>query len=292
MLEGRISRMGCIRSSVAIAIAMLVSSCSTDTGGSIPPDLTGKVKLDYENSLIVFPLDAYKISTDDFSRILLAREVILTTCMKKFGFNDDPKAAYSKAENRNFGVWNVDRVRQYGFGFAGEKSASSQAHDEAGAWGNARYKCLDSEKAALEQITPQDQFMNGGIANELSMRSLNLASQTDAWKKSKEEWASCISSGGLTPGQGPAEWSSQQALDLLIRTDQANPSSADVSEGIRIAMVEAECNQKTRLTQTLGDIQASYQLPLIRQNEAALAELKKEGAKYVSAADEVLREKQ
>jgi len=292
--ERRARWISCIAPALAIGVALAISSCSGTPDASITPDPSGKVKLDYENSLIIFPVDVYRISASDRSQILLAREVIMTTCMKKFGFIDDPNAAYPKAENRNFGVWNVDRVRQYGFRLIGEDGPSNQKHDEAGEWGDARYECLASEKSRIEEITPPDDLMNGGAAAEIALKSLSMASETDAWKDAKDNWDKCISAAGLTPGRDAdkAKWSSQQSFDLQMRADQQNPSTSDAAEGIRIATVEAECNQKVRLTQTLGDIQASYQLPLIRQNEAVLTELKKKSQKYVDVAQKFLKETQ
>ena len=65
----------------------------------------------------------------------------------------------------------------------------------------------------------------------------------------------------------------------LARADPARKK-----EEIRIASIEADCNEKTQLTQRLGDIEASYQAPLIKQNEAALQDVKAETAKHVDAA--------
>ncbi|MEQ4566298.1 hypothetical protein [Paenarthrobacter sp. CAP02] len=275
-------------------VALVVSACSGTPNNSITPDLSGRVNLDYESSLIIFPVDAYRISARDRSRILLAREVIMTTCMRRFGFNDDPNAAYPEPENRNFGVWNVDRVRQYGFRLVGEETQSGQVHDEAGPWGEARYKCLSSEKSKLDEITPPDDLMNGGAAAAIALKSLSMASEIDAWNDAKDDWGDCISAAGLTPGKDltNAKWSSQQSFELQGRMDQRNPSKSDAAEGIRLATIEAECNQKVRLTQTLGDIQASYQLPLIKQDEAVLTELKKKSQKYVDAAEKLLKEMQ
>ncbi|WP_139244907.1 hypothetical protein [Arthrobacter sp. cf158] len=280
--------------SLAASAALAISSCSGAAVNSLTPDPSGKVNLDYQNSMIVFPVDAYGISALERSRILLAREVVMTTCMKRFGFMDDPTTAYPKAENRNFGVWNVERVRKFGFRLIGEDAQSNQKHDEAGAWGEARYECLASEKSKIDEITPPDELMNGGAAAEIALKSLSLASETEAWNNAKDDWDTCISAAGLTPGLDPAnaKWSSQQSFDLQVRTDQQNPSTSDAAEGIRIATIEAECNQAVRLTQTLGDIQASYQLPLIKQNEAVLTELKKKSQKYVDAAEKLLKETQ
>ena len=43
---------------------------------------------------------------------------------------------------------------------------------------------------------------------------------------------------------------------------------------IRLATIEAQCSEKVRLAQRLGDLEASYQGPLIEKNQALLNELR------------------
>ena len=55
-----------------------------------------------------------------------------------------------------------------------------------------------------------------------------------------------------------------------------------------IATIEAECNQKVGMAQRLGDIEASYQGPLIEKNQAQLNQLKEEKEKHVAKAREII----
>ncbi|MDI2033017.1 hypothetical protein PJL15_00101 [Paenarthrobacter nitroguajacolicus] len=271
-------------------LALLLASCSSTETDAVAPDPSAKVQLDYEKSLISFPLDAYRISPQERARILLAREVIMTNCMKQFGFIDDPNLAYPQFENRNYGVWNVERVKRLGFHLVNENSGTSGAEQESGPWGDARYACLDQEKSKLDQITPSDELFNGGVAFRLAQRSLTLASQTDTWKQGSEDWRACITAAGLTPMPGFATWSSQQGFDLQHGRAPGNQVDSGMAEEISIATVEAQCNQEVHLTQRLGDIQASFQVPLIKANQAALTEVRQQSIKYVDAAEKLLTE--
>ena len=59
-------------------------------------------------------------------------------------------------------------------------------------------------------------------------------------------------------------------------------------EAVRLATIEAECNQKVGMAQRLGDIEASYQGPLIEKNQAQLNQLKEEKEKHVAKAREII----
>ena len=63
-------------------------------------------------------------------------------------------------------------------------------------------------------------------------------------------------------------------------------------EEIRLATIEAECNQKVGMAQRLGDIEASYQGPLIEKNQAKLNQLKEEKEKRVAKAREIIATRQ
>ena len=63
-------------------------------------------------------------------------------------------------------------------------------------------------------------------------------------------------------------------------------------EEIRLATIEAECNQKVGMAQRLGDIEASYQGPLIEKNQAKLNQLKEDKEKRVAKAREIIATRQ
>ncbi|MBN9131218.1 MAG: hypothetical protein J0I04_16430 [Paenarthrobacter ureafaciens] len=267
-------------------IAMLTGCAGTSALSHEPvnPDKSARVQLDYNASLITFPVEQYQISNSDWSVVSEAREIILNQCMTKGGFAPDPERAASISEDRNFGIWNVERTRLYGFSIPGVDTTSDNVAPKPPGWGDARDKCVQQEAGRLAEVSPADPTVNPSIADKIQHQSLALASKDPAWRDVREEWWTCLRGRGLEPRTGEQEWSSKQALDLAVRSSKDASAPPSNEESIRVATLEAECNQSARMTQRLGDIQASYQLPLIAKNQAALNEVKSEEAKLVATA--------
>lgn len=51
---------------------------------------------------------------------------------------------------------------------------------------------------------------------------------------------------------------------------------------MRLALIEANCSQETGMAQTLADLEASYQMPLIQKHQADLNEAKKAIKEYTA----------
>lgn len=267
--------------------ATVLSGCTGTNAATdqvVIQDRSARVQLDYETSQIAFPIEQYQISDSDWAIVSQARELILNQCMVKKGFTPDPDHPASNFEDRNFGIWNVERARQYGFSIPGLETTTDNLSPKGPGWGDARDMCVQQEADGLAQVSPPDPTVNPNMADEIQHQSLALASKDPAWTNAREEWWTCLRSRGLEPRTGDQEWSSKQALDIAIRASEEAATPATRQEGIRVATLEAECNQETRLTQRLGDIQASYQLPLIQKNQAALNETRADGEKVVAKA--------
>lgn len=105
----------------------------------------------------------------------------------------------------------------------------------------------------------------------------------------RSEWWTCLRERGLTPREGESDWISEESAHLMTSSpgnEEAKP------EEIRLATIEAECNQKVGMAQRLGDIEASYQGPLIEKNQAKLNQLKEEKEKHVAKAREIIATRQ
>ncbi|OFL20525.1 hypothetical protein HMPREF2779_06640 [Rothia sp. HMSC069C03] len=76
----------------------------------------------------------------------------------------------------------------------------------------------------------------------------------------------------------------------LMASSQDNEESKP--EEIRLATIEAECNQKVGMAQRLGDIEASYQGPLIEKNQALLNDLKAYRDAKIAKAREIIATRQ
>ncbi|MFY9636330.1 MAG: hypothetical protein WAL27_16560 [Cellulosimicrobium cellulans] len=136
----------------------------------------------------------------------------------------------------------------------------------------------------METFTPPDPATAGNLADKLQGDAYTYASDSPLWKETREEWWACLRKNGLEPRTSDGAWLSEQAEALLTRQESAEPSSVDKAEEIRIAVAEAQCNQDVRMTQRLGDLEASYQAPLIEANKAALNEEKTRKQDYLATA--------
>ena len=86
----------------------------------------------------------------------------------------------------------------------------------------------------------------------------------------------------MTPRTGDGEWTSKETANLNADDPKV------LEEVIRLATIEAQCSEKVRLAQRLGDLEASYQGPLIEKNQAKLNQLKEEKEKRVAKAREII----
>ncbi|WP_233992307.1 hypothetical protein [Rothia sp. HMSC069C03] len=127
------------------------------------------------------------------------------------------------------------------------------------------------------------------FVGELNSQAYTYASQTDEWKNIRSEWWICLRERGLTPREGEGDWMSEESAHLMA-SSQDNEESKP--EEIRLATIEAECNQKVGMAQRLGDIEASYQGPLIEKNQALLNDLKAYRDAKIAKAREIIATRQ
>lgn len=181
-------------------------------------------------------------------------------------------------------------MRLYGYGAAPSAAAAALTADQSAGgqgWEKAYQSCTASLNPDVAGFIPTNEEQTESIVPRLKTDAYNSASADPAWQKAREKWWGCLRDQGLTPRTGSGDWSSQQGADILAAYG-ADGSSPDKENEIRVAFTEAQCNVKTRLAQTLGDLEASYQQPLIEANEAALSELKSQNQKRLAAAREYI----
>ncbi|MBT2533957.1 hypothetical protein J7E83_17870 [Arthrobacter sp. ISL-48] len=270
-------------STLAVA-GLLISSC----GGEVKPDESARAKIDQSNSTIVMPLDDYDISNMGYATISLAREVAIGKCMAKHAFVTTRSPQLSVAEDRDYGLWNVERAGRYGYGMIQENRDTQSTDTKGEAWETARSQCLSDTSSEVAGFTPPDPLMTRSATNEVRAEAQHNAQKDPKWSEYREDWWQCLKDVGLLPRTGDSDWASQQAIDILTRIDPKNPSPADKEEEIRTALKEAKCNQSTQLTQRLGDLEAGYQATLIKAKQAPLNEEKTKNQAYVENAKKYL----
>ncbi len=261
----------------ALAGALLLSSCAQ--GGASNSGY--KAKLDYPNNLITLPLDEYDY--DDASRAVIneAAARILQVCYVAKGYSD-VAPAFSDDQNSNiYGAWNVEYAKKYGYFNAEKVREGTQKAEKIPE--EIRQQCLKESANQLKEVEYEND--NDSFAYRLRKEAYTSAKSNPEWNTVRSEWWSCLESNGLTPRKGDHEWTSQEAINNAASSKSEEEKT---QEAVRLATVEAECNQKVGMAQRLGDIEASYQGPLIEKNQAKLNQLKEEKEKRVARAREII----
>lgn len=156
----------------------------------------------------------------------------------------------------------------------------------------AREQCLEQPEVAeaLAEITLKEWLdvdaLSHSVTEQIRSASFNAAAQLPEWEAARNEYTACIEEAGLTPE--PDGWGSQEETDLSIQHQESSGKASEAE--IRVAVAQATCNNEVNLTQRLGDLVASYQVPLIRDHEAALQQESQESFDKLAAARKVLGE--
>lgn len=278
---------------LALLGGLLLTACADDT---VTPDPSATARLDRENGIVVLPLDEYATSPADEDVMTRARLAILRSCLQPKGHNGvAPPESAAYAEQRPYGLWLPERAAHNGFALEPREDAADLVPPPGG-WSNEADPAFN---AAYEECQPKvmDQMLAvsgppvgaGSVAGSLTLDARSLAAGDPRWEAAREEWKQCLRDRGLTPRDGEGAWSSREAVDLLDR--QGDPDTAKREE-IRIAVIEADCNEQKNLTQRLGDVEAGYQAALMKGKEAALEEQKRTTGEHLDAARAYLAEHQ
>lgn len=262
---------------VAASLVLSLGACGTTVADK---DSSAKVTLDYTHTRIISPLTEYRMSPEQLLATSRARERAIGLCMVPKGFAETPPKAVADDEDRDYGLWNVDNAKKYGYGFAPQAKTTVNESDPA--WQAAREACRQSVADAVKAFSPTDDDLNA--TDHFVSDALTLASKDPQWATFRAVWKTCLSKNGLEPPSGDSSWISKQGSDILSRESASSPSTADKETEIRIAVIEATCNQDASMTQNLGDLVASYEMPLIHKNQAVLNAAKQKYAEYVTAA--------
>ncbi|WP_237189894.1 hypothetical protein [Rothia nasimurium] len=245
-----------------IAPIALLTSC----GSTAQQDTSATATLDYENNVIIKPLDEY--SETSYSGRIYNRliDTMYTQCLAQKGITYNPGELTTPIGSREYGFWNTTYIKQYGYSifepYSGETTLTDQEHKELEA-------CYE-EKTEIKELHQYLQTVsaNTSLPEKLRTEARSHAIRNPAWQKAREQWWQCLENNGLTPRTGDEEWGTKQEMEVDTSSD------AGKQEAVRIALTEANCSQETGLAQTLADLEASYQAPLIKENQAALNEAK------------------
>jgi len=152
-------------------------------------------------------------------------------------------------------------------------SDSGMHHHRGGYDTKIMEQCMPEISASMKEIAGisiEDQSGLTEAYRRIHGQSYAAAMNHPEWKKYREAWWKCLSDKGLTPRKGDQEWGTKE-LSNVTRSDGASNSPASEEE-IRLSVIEAQCSKDTGMAQGLANLVASYQKPLIRDNETKLEE--------------------
>lgn len=241
-------------------------------------DLSAKARLDYSNNIIVKPISEYLASEQISRNYNNVLDRLISDCTAKKGTPYTyPHTSTLDIGSREYGFWNVEYMQKYGYEFY-SLGLQKKEVDEIDSTVQANITLCLQEDPGLLELQEADASLSK--QTELSERILTTARsyavQDSAWKEAREAWWACLEQEGLTPRTGDNDWGSKQGLE-----------TSSQEETVRIGLLEAQCSQKTGLAQTLGDLEASYQAPLIKENQDALNQTKEALDAYSAKIQEI-----
>ena len=259
--------------------ALALSSCA-----AAPKDTSLKAQLDFENNYITLPLDEYDMSDQALDITVRASLLIRKECYAKKGYDFEiVENGWVSRGASQYGSWNVKHAANH---FTSSKAREEQHRIYDSIPEDVRASCREEHREELDALkfdeADEEKYRP---VRRISGEAYQRAQGDPEWKKARSDWWDCQREKGLTPRTGDGEWSSKEAARMAsLNSDDPKV----LEEEIRLATIEAQCSEKVRLAQRLGDLEASYQGPLIEKNQALLNDLKAERDAKIAKAREII----
>lgn len=248
------------RAAAAILLGLTLSSCSF--GPPLEKDESARAIFDAENDRVILPLDAYDTTGKDeyFTKALeLARK-------KCFAEHGQHYKMFVRTEGsgrnlgRTYGIWNVEYAQKYGL-HKGEDSNTLDLSSPAPSSDPGKDVSTECYQRASEEMAKIGEIPFGSATyRRVEADVRNAAGDRQLKESLDDEWKRCVKDKGLTPDS-----------EMTVKEEKNIPQSATPSEEeIRIAVIQAQCNQDVGRSQKLYDLEAQYQKPLVAKNQAAL----------------------
>lgn len=267
---------------VGITAATLITLilCVTGCGSDPQQDYSSvRARLDQQGGQIIFPLEAYAMSSVEVRDVSHANALLISDCMAEGG-RDFPRAmqdwdAIPALPERRYGLWSRSDAESNGYELpksAEEDKVFSQEEEKDEGWWDAFSSC--QSKVILfpvmgvnfsPQMSPVDQGMR---------ESYDTLLASSEFKKIRGAWTECIIAQGLTPNP---------------ESKVMNPEiPAPGIEQLRVAAVDAGCKESVNAVQSLADFEARQQMAYKEKHESELTEYRSQADDVLAAARKVL----
>lgn len=252
-------------------LLLLTAGCSS--GPRLAQDTSVRAVLDYENNIIVLPLDAYQQTESDRINYYKIFNQKYGDCFARHG-KPYPTSEQAPIGTRTYGFWNPEYHQLYGFGIETEEELKDPETLELCGQEISTDPLIDE---LLQLSAPSD------LIGRLLSDAYSAARDNPAWQEAREAWWACLKDKGLTPRTGSSDWGVKE---------EENPDALSKEEEIRIATIQAQCSKDTGMAQTLADLEASYQAPLVKENQDALNSIKEDLETYRQKMQDYLAQHQ
>ena len=241
---------------------------------------------DAEQDIVKMPLDDYLYYERDTHYEYTAHQIAMKQCYAEHGqsYTDPDQAPQSESAPRGnlgrvYGPWNVEYAKKYGFQKR-DPNAKPPISVTPGASLSPEERliieCDDKARETLEAAVPEGKRPENDVQstyNRISTEASNAVYGSKLHRELEEKWKQCVSDRGLTPRSAGSVAEETPLAEQLSKNDGYNKPASE--EEIRIATIQAECNQQIGMSQQLYDLEAQYQMPLIRKYQAQLEQERK-----------------
>ena len=233
---------------------------------------------DAGQDIVKMPLDEYMyFETNNYAHT--AFQIAMKQCFAEHGQNYTIQAPYSESAprgdlGRKYGPWNVEYAQKYGFQKR-DPNAKPPISVTPGASLSPEERliieCDDKARETLDAAVPEGKRPENDVQSTYSRISTEAGSAvygSTLHRELEEKWKQCVSDRGLTPRSAGSVAEETPLAEQLSKNNGFNEPASE--EEIRIATIQAECNQQVGMSKQLYDLEAQYQMPLIRKYQSQL----------------------
>ena len=235
---------------------------------------------DAEQDIVKMPLDDYLYYEGGTHYEYTAFQIAMKQCFAEHGQNYTIPAPYSESAprgdlGRKYGPWNVEYAQKYGFQKRDPNNAAApisfSSPESLSPEEQLRTECHDKARETLESAVPEGKRPENDVQStysRISTDATNAVYGSKLHRELEEKWKQCVSNRGLTPNKAGYVAEETPLNEQLSKNDGFNKPASE--EEIRIATIMAECNQQVGMSKQLYDLEAQYQMPLIRKYQSQL----------------------
>ena len=261
-----------------LAIGVLPLSACSLFNPPLERDESVHAIFDAEQDIVKMPLDDYTYYERTHYEYT-AFQIAMKQCFAEHGQNYTIQAPYSESAprgdlGRKYGPWNVEYTQKYGLQKRDPNAAAPISYNSPESMSpeeQLRTECLDKARETLDAAVPEGKRPENDVQSTSSRISSDATSAVYGSKlhrELEEKWKQCVSDRGLTPIKAGSVAEESPLNEQLSKNGGFNEPASE--EEIRIATIQAECNQQVGMSKQLYDLEAQYQMPLIRKYQSQL----------------------